>query len=243
MAKKTSGSLSAWEQQWASRPLLRGWLHAAAFPAALAATASLTLRRKKHRKAVAAYGAGLSVMFAASATYHRLTPNESWVRVTQPLDHAMIFAAIAGSATPVAAVVLPEKALRPALGGLWGAAAVGAWSRVNDLRFHRSGMSPGSVAYLTLGWSGAALLPLVVKKTGWVNGALVAVGGVSYTIGAVLFAIRKPNLFPRVFGYHELWHVATLVGAAAHLAAIANMTADEETQEENTEDPVVTSPQ
>lgn len=229
MAKKAAGAPSVWEQQWATRPILRGWLHAAAFPAALATTATLTFRRKKYRKAVAAYGTGLSVMFAASATYHRLTPNESWARLTQPLDHAMIFAAIAGSATPVAAVVLPEKTVKPAIGALWGAAAIGAWSRVNELRFHRHGFSPGSIAYLALGWTGAALLPLVIRKTGWVNGALIATGGISYTAGAVLFALQKPHLFPRVFGYHELWHVATLIGATTHMIAIANMTEDKQT--------------
>ena len=226
MRKKGVPQLSLWEKEWSERPLLRGWFHAAAFPAALAATTTLAFRRRKHRKAVATYGAGLSVMFAASAAYHRLTPNEEWMRVTQPLDHAMIFAAIAGSATPIASVVLPEKTVKPALAALWTAAAFGALGRVDDLRSHRHGISPGSVAYLALGWAGAALLPLVIKKTGWVNGGLIAAGGLSYTVGAILFAVEKPNLFPRVFGYHELWHLATLVGAATHMAAIANMTED-----------------
>jgi hemolysin III len=218
--------LTLWEQEWGSRPLLRGWLHVAALPAALGSTALLALKRKKHRKPVIAYGAGLSTMLAASSAYHRLTRNESWAEWTRPLDHAMIFAAIAGSATPIASVVLPQKAFKPAMVALWGTAAVGAAGRANDIRHDRRGVSPSNVAYLVLGWTGAALLPSVVRKKGVVNGALIATGGLSYTVGAVLFALRQPNFSPKVFGYHEVWHTFTLIGAVSHMIAIANMTRD-----------------
>ncbi len=216
-------ALSPWEAQWAERPRLRGWLHAMALPVALLATAGLTARRRTHRSAVAAYGVGLSAMLATSAGYHRLTRTEGQFRWSQPADHMMIFAAIAGSATPIAAAVLPAPVVRPAVASLWAGAAVGAFGRVWDLR---RGTSISSFAYIALGWSGAALLPLVIRRHGVRNGALLAAGGLSYSVGAGLFAARKPNPWPKVFGYHEVWHTATLIGAACHLVAIADITRD-----------------
>jgi hypothetical protein len=133
----------------------------------------------------------------------------------------MIFAAIAGSATPVAAAVLPQRAVRPAVAALWSGAALGAFGRLWDLR---RGTSLGTVAYLALGWSGLALLPSVVRRHGVGVGALLTGGGVAYSVGAGLFAAKRPNPFPKVFGYHEVWHTATLLGAALHLAAIAEIT-------------------
>lgn len=216
-------ALSQWESEWAARPRLRGWLHAMALPVALSATAGLTARRRTHRSAVAAYGVGLSAMLATSAGYHRLTRTEGQFRWSQPADHMMIFAAIAGSATPIAAAVLPAPVVRPAVVSLWAGAAVGAFGRVWDLR---RGTSISSFAYIALGWSGAALLPLVIRRHGVRNGALLAAGGLSYSVGAGLFAARKPNPWPEVFGYHEVWHTATLIGAACHLVAIADITRD-----------------
>lgn len=214
----------AWEAAWSTRPRLRGWLHAGALPVALVATTALTLRRQRHRSAVAVYGAGLCAMLATSAGYHRLTRTEAQFRWAQPADHVMIFAAIAGTATPVATSVLPPEAVRPAVAALWVGAAAGAFARVVDLR---RGTVVGHVASLALGWSGLALLPRVVRRHGPGVGALLAGGGISYTLGAALFAARRPNPFPGIFGYHEVWHTATLVGAAFHLAAIAEITRDE----------------
>jgi hypothetical protein len=124
-----------------------------------------------------------------------------------------------------AAAVLPPPVVKPAIASLWAGAAVGAFGRLYD-RNH--GTSYGAVAYLGLGWSGIVLLPLVVRRHGVRAGALLTAGGVAYTVGAALFAARKPNPFPEVFGYHEVWHTATLVGAAFHLAAIAEVTRDGE---------------
>jgi len=213
--------LTEWEQDWANRPRLRGWLHVGALPAALAATTVLTFRRPTHRAPVAAYGAGLTAMLATSAGYHRLTRTETQFRWSQPADHMMIFAAIAGSVTPVASAVLPRRYARGAIAGVWAAAALGAFGRLVDLR---RGTHISSFSYLALGWAGALLFPGVVRRSGLLNGALLAAGGVSYTVGAVAFAANRPNPHPEWFGYHEVFHAATLVGAACHLVAIANIT-------------------
>lgn len=215
-----------WEEAWSARPRLRGWLHAGALPVALASTAALAFRRRRHRGAVVAYGVGLTAMLATSAGYHRLTRSELQYRWTQPADHMMIFAAIAGSATPVVASVLPARQARPFIGLLWAGAALGAVGRVVDLR---RGTSLSSIAYLVLGWSGIVLLPTVVRRHGVRNGALLTAGGVAYSVGAGMFAAGKPDPFPAVFGYHEVWHAATLVGAACHLVAIADITHDRHT--------------
>lgn len=217
---------SSWEQQWKSRPKMRGWLHAISFPVALTTTLHLVKRRPNHRKAVSLYAAGLSSMFAASAFYHRITPNEKWMLVTRATDHAMIFAAIAGTTTPIAAVVLPRGAVGPAIASIWGAAALGAVGRINDLRRNRKGLSPSTVSYGILGWLAIAFLPELIKKTGWGNAALIISGGAAYTIGAIMFSQQKPVLYPKTFGYHEVWHTATLVGATTQLIAIARITKD-----------------
>ena len=221
---RSSSRPSDWEAAWATRPRLRGWLHAGALPVALVATTVLSRRRRRHRNAVAVYGAGLCAMLATSAGYHRLTRTEAQYRWARPADHVMIFAAIAGTATPVATAVLPPRSVRPAVAALWTAAAAGAFARVIDLR---RGTAVGHVASVGLGWSGLLLLPRVMRRHGPRVGALLAAGGTAYTVGAALFAARRPNPWPTVFGYHEVWHTATLVGAACPLAAIAEITRDD----------------
>jgi hemolysin III len=162
-------------------------------------------------------------MFATSAGYHRLTRSESAYRWTRPADHAAIFAAIAGTATPLVASVTSGHTRAVTLSALWGTAGVAAAQRVREVR---SGGSGGGWTYVALGWMGAALVPALARRHGLAPAALLAAGGAAYTTGAVLFSQRKGELAPGVFGFHELWHTLTLVGAGLHLGAIALATRD-----------------
>jgi hemolysin III len=169
------------------------------------------------RVGVAIYAAGLCSMLLASTTYHRWVHTIRWRAIWRRADHAMIFMAIAGTATPLCVAVLPGPAAIGTLAVLWGAALVGAAIK---LTCWQRGERVATAMYITNGWAGLALVPaMVVHGFLWPSLLLVA-GGVVYTVGAVGFTRQWPTLNPSVFSYHEVWHVCTLTGAAAHFAAV-----------------------
>lgn len=223
MDENTVDSVSEeqWQKEWNARPALRGWLHVAAAPVAMAGTAFLAARRQKQRSSLVAYAVGLSSMFLTSALYHRLARNRQQHDIGQAADHAMIFGAIAGTATPVITSVLPPEKAKPLVACVWTGAALGAAGKVIDLR---RGSSYASILYLLYGWSGLGLLPSILSKKGKANAMLLIGGGAFYTVGAVLFSTHQLDFNPKIFGYHETWHVATIAGAALHMIAISNMT-------------------
>ncbi len=210
-----------WKEQWATRPKMRGWLHAVAAPVAIVATTLIATKRKQQKGAMVAYAAGISSMFTTSAIYHRLTRNKKQFHITQAADHAMIFAAIAGTATPVVVAVVPPQHLKKIVTGIWGAAALGAAGKIVDLNKQTSFTN---IFYVVCGWSALSLLPNIIKTKGIKNAGLLLAGGTMYTAGAIAFSGRKLDINPKVFGYHEVWHVATITGAALHMVAIADIT-------------------
>jgi hemolysin III len=211
---------AGWAQRWAARPTLRGWLHAAALPVAAAGTGVLAARRRGKRAPIAAYGAGLCTMFGTSAAYHRLTRSERTYRWARSADHAAIFAAIAGTATPLVASVTTGRTRAAAIAGTWALAAAAAAERVAGIHQGRD----RSYSHLAAGWLGVALLPALARRHGTPTAALFAAGGGAYTAGAALFAARWPGGDRRHYGYHEVWHTFTLAGAGFHLAAVATAT-------------------
>lgn len=215
-----SATPTKWERDWARRPKLRGWLHVAALPAMAAAGSTLIARRPGKRGPLAAYTAGVCAMLGTSAAYHRLTKTETTFRWAQRADHAAIFAAIAGTATPLIAAVTTGRTRVAAVGATWVAAAAAAGERVVGLGHGRT----RGYSYLVLGWAGAAIAPALLHRHGVRPTALLAAGGVAYTAGAVMFASQWPNSTAKVFGYHEVWHAMTLAGIGLHLAAVADAT-------------------
>lgn len=171
--------------------------------------------------AAAIYGASLVVLFLASTLLHALKVGASPLRRLRVFDHASIFGLIAGSYTPIALVTLQQQ--HPALGWtlfsvVWGLAVLGIVFKVVWISAPRW-VSVG--LYLGMGWlSLIALRPLVAALPGPAIGWLVA-GGLAYTLGAVIYGAKRPDPFPKVFGYHELWHVFVLMGASAHYVLIA----------------------
>jgi hemolysin III len=200
------------------RPHLRGWLHAAAAPVALALGVALVVLAEggTPRTAALVYAASVLGLFAASAIYHRgrWTPGvRAWLR---RIDHAMIFVLIAGTYTPVCLLVLDGVLGDVLLATVW----LGALGGV-ALQFvpHHRWVSVS--VYLALGWVAILAMPELLADLGVVAVALIAAGGALYSGGAVVYARKRPDPAPRIFGYHEIFHACTIAAAGLHYAVIA----------------------
>jgi hemolysin III len=201
------------------KPLLRGVFHEAGFYLALALAAPLALTAESGRARVSAivFSACLAGCFGASALYHRPT----WTPRVRPwlarLDHAGIYLLIAGTYTPFGLLVLSTGWAIPVLSIVYAGAAVAILTKLFWVRAPK----PFSAALATLlGWVGVAAIGQILK-VGPAGFALVVAGGVLYTSGAVIYALRRPNPKPTIFGYHELFHVLTVAAAACQYVAIA----------------------
>lgn len=205
-----------------AKPFLRGRIHAAAVVAAVPAGIALIVRASgaEARVAAAIYAVSLVALFAASSSYHRFRGSERGRTILRRLDHSSIYVLIAGSYTPLCLLVLPKPYGVPLLATVWAACIAGVVMKL--VRFERSHRI-GFALYLTMGWA------LVIATPGLVHGvsggtlALLGIGGLLYTVGAVVLATRFPNPFPRVFGYHEVWHVMVVVAAGLHYVALQHV--------------------
>jgi hemolysin III len=202
------------------KPRLRGVSHQYAFFAAMAAGAALVVlaRGAQARVAVAVYALSLCAMFGASALYHRIdwSPGpRAWLR---RLDHSMIYVLVAGTYTPFALLVLAPALGWTILGVVWAGALAGV---VLSLVWIDKPRWLSAVLYVALGWVAVVVLPQLWDRAGVMAVALLATGGVLYTLGAVVYARRRPDPAPRVFGYHEVFHVLVIAAAAAQFAAVA----------------------
>jgi len=201
------------------RPLLRGRLHLGAFVVALALGVTLVLvAGVQDGPAFAVYGLAVAGLFGVSALYHRGRWEPAMRMRLQRLDHSMIFVLIAGTYTPICVYVLGSGFGAALLAIVWGGALAAAALELWPARTPRWVVVAVSIA---LGWVGLLAMPAVADRLGWVATGLLGVGGVLYTVGAVIYARRGPDPFPAVFGYHELFHALTIAGAASHYAVIA----------------------
>jgi hemolysin III len=202
------------------RPRFRGSSHKYAFFASLVTGAVLVIvaPSDKATTAAAIYAASVSGLFGASALYHRITWRPATRRWMRRLDHSMIFVLIAGTYTPFALLVLHGTLSNVVLVVVWAGALAGV---VLKLAWVDAPKWLMAAIYLALGWVGVATAPQVLARAGAGALTLLAVGGLLYTAGAVIYALRRPDPRPKVFGYHEIFHVLVIVAAAAHYAAIA----------------------
>jgi hemolysin III len=201
------------------RPRFRGVSHQYAFFASLITGAVLVLVAPTRRATTAAaiYAASVSGLFGASALYHRITWRPATRRWMRRLDHSMIFVLIAGTYTPFGLLVLHGTLATVVLGIVWFGALAGV---VMKLAWVDAPKWLMAVIYLALGWVGAATIPQMLSRAGVGAVVLLAAGGLLYSAGAVVYALRRPDPRPKVFGYHEIFHVLVIAAAAAHYAAI-----------------------
>jgi hemolysin III len=201
------------------RPRLRGVLHLAGFVAACAVGAVFLVAVDGGRFwPAAAFAVSAAVMFGTSALYHRVT----WTPRVRPwmrrADHAGIYLLIAGTYTPVGALALEGTLQRVVLTVVWVGAA-GAIA--TKLCWVRAPKWLSAVFGIALGWVGVAALPSLVGSVGVAPVVLLGAGGLAYTAGAVVYARRRPDPLPTVFGYHELFHAFTIVALACQYVAVA----------------------
>jgi len=168
--------------------------------------------------AFAVYGLAVAGLFGVSGLYHRGRWRPSVRARLQRADHAMIFVLIAGTYTPICVYVLDGTLGAVLLAVVWTGALMAVALELRPTPAPRAVLVALSI---TLGWVALPALPAVVDELGWVATALVALGGVLYTVGAVIYARRRPDPLPAVFGYHEVFHALTIAGAALHYAVIA----------------------
>jgi hemolysin III len=202
------------------RPRLRGVFHQYAFFVSLAAVAFLVVLADSGREQVAMwiYGASLAAMFGVSALYHRVPWRSLRVRVwMRRLDHSAILLLIAGTYTPFALLAFDGVIADAILVVVWAGAAAGLLLNVAWIDAPKWVTAP---VFLALGWVGVAAIPELIAF-GIAPTVLVCVGGALYTIGALAYALNRPNPLPLVLGYHEIFHLLVIGAAAAHYVAIA----------------------
>ncbi len=203
-----------------ARPLLRGYLHAgAAIMAALGGTYLVVLASddRPRQLSLLVYGAGLTLLFTFSAVYHVRTWAPARRAVLRRIDHANIFVLIAATYTPLAFNLLSGWWRVGILGAAWGAALVGVGAAVAGVqlrRWARAGL------YVGLGWIALPALGPMSAALPWPAIGLLITGGALYSVGALLYARRWPDAWPRVFGYHEVFHLLTIAAAAAFYVVV-----------------------
>lgn len=200
---------------------MRGVLHQwAAVVAALAgATLILSTPTGGARWATAIYAGSIVGLFTVSAIYHRVNWTKpsarQWMR---RLDHSMIFVMVAGTTTPIAALVLDGSLRTIVLSVAWGMAGIGITIK---LLWIGAPKWLSAAIYLGIGWAGLAIFPKLVGDLGpWPAVGLIG-GGVLYTVGAVIYATKRPDPLPKIFGYHEIFHALVIVAALAHFLVVA----------------------
>ena len=211
----SSGTLSL------SKPRLRGVWHQWAFYVSVAIGAALVIVAPsgQPRLAAAIYALSVTALFGTSALYHRITwaslAARRWMR---RLDHSMIFFLIAGTYTPFALLVLEGDLATVILIVVWAGALAGVLMKLVWIDAPKALVA---VTYIMLGWVAVAAFPAMIERLGVTATTLVAVGGLLYTLGALVYAFQRPDPAPTVFGYHEVFHALVILAAALQYAVIA----------------------
>ncbi len=202
------------------RPLLRGWLHVAAFCAWLVGGPFLIAAGPdaNAKAALSVYVGGMLVMFGTSAAFHRLRWSAPAWRRMRRADHSAIFIGIAGTSTAVAVLALHGWAQVAELAMVWGGAAAGIALRQVWLDAPQWVVA---IPYVAVGWCSLVVAPQLVRSLGWAGFWIMIVAGIAYTAGALVYARKRPDPWPTVFGFHEVFHFCTLVGAALFAYLVA----------------------
>jgi hemolysin III len=202
------------------KPRLRGVSHRWAFFASLFAGVALILVAPSKRAVAAGmvYALSLSALFGVSALYHEVTWSVPVRRRMRRLDHSMIFLLIAGTYTPFGVLVLPGTLALVVLAVVWGGALLGM---VLNMVWIDAPKWFSAIVYISLGWVVVVAFPEFVSQLGATATGLIVLGGVLYSAGAAVYALKRPDPVPEVFGYHEVFHALVIAAAVAHYAVVA----------------------
>jgi len=194
---------------------VRGFLHGGAAVASVLGTIALVVRVSswQARVSVIVFGLGLVALYSTSSLYHSIPWRTLWKIRMQKLDHAMIFVLISATYTPIAWIALDDPIRIITLAVAWSIAVAGIAQKMITSRRRES----LSIALMvTLGWISVPLMYPIAQKVGWSPVVLLAAGGVLYTIGMVCLVTNWPRLWPRVFSYHEVFHVFVVAASLFH---------------------------
>jgi hemolysin III len=202
------------------KPKLRGWLHAGTTPLALAAGIVLIALAptQKSRMSATVFAITAFLLFGTSAIYHRGRWSPRVRMLLKRLDHSNIFLIIAGSYTPFAVVLLPPDKARTLLLIVWSGAIAGVLFRVFWTGAPRWLYTP---VYVALGWVAVIYLPAFLNRGGVAVLVLIVVGGALYSLGAVVYGLKRPDPSPRWFGFHEIFHAFTVAAFVVHYVAVS----------------------
>lgn len=203
-------------------PRLRGRLHQIAIvPLALVGLAlAFDASSTTARAALAIFTVSTVAMLVASAAYHCHAHTFERKLTSRRLDHAMIYVAIAGAQTAFWMLIAPTRVAVAAIVGVWIVAAAGIHHKLHRLTLRGS---PGNWLYVALGWTGVGMVPFLLDAGDEVAFGAVVAGGLVYTCGGVILARRRLDIWPRVFGYHEVWHLMVVIGVIAHFAGLVRL--------------------
>ncbi|AKE89141.1 MULTISPECIES: hemolysin III family protein [Rhodococcus] len=205
------------------KPRMRGWIHLWAFGVAVVAGIALVVLSQTVADPPAGwstviYSLTVCGVFGVSALYHRVHWHNPRARTwMKRADHSMIFLFIAGSYTPFATLALPPETGRTLLFVVWAGALAGVALK---MLWPTAPRWVGVPLYLLLGWAIVPVAGQLIDEAGIVPMVLLLVGGILYSIGAILYATKWPDPWPHVFGYHEFFHAATVLAALCHAVAV-----------------------
>ena len=201
-----------------TKPTWRGWIHAVTFPVTIVAGSILLVLAEGSAAKIstAVFVLSSMLLFGNSALYHRYNWQPRTRIMLKRIDHANIFLLIAGSYTPITVLALPPEKATLLLWLVWGGAGLGILFRVFWIHAPRWLYVP---LYLVLSY-GALLFIVDFFQADATMMTLILVGGLCYTVGAVVYGLKKPNPVPGVFGFHEIFHTLTVVAFLCHFVAI-----------------------
>jgi hemolysin III len=207
-----------------ARPALRGSLHRGSVPVAIALTVVLALRAGAGGRvaSVVLYGACVTAMLAVSGTYHARRFAHRQRQLLRRLDHAMILVATAGTYTAVIVLAIGGATRVVLLALAWALVISGVAVRMLWLEAPRAVVA---LVYLVAGWQVLVALPVYTAALDGAELTMLAVGGLCYSVGAVVYACRRPDPWPTVFGHHEVFHALVIGGAACQWVAVLLLTA------------------
>jgi hemolysin III len=219
-AHLAQGELGHLADNRGERPKLRGWLHVGAFLAWLIGGPFLIAAGPDagSKAALSIYVATMLIMFGISASFHRIKWSAPAWRRMRRADHSGIFIGIAGTSTGLSGLALTGWAQVLVLSLVWGGAIIGIVLRQVWLDAPQWAVA---VPYVVVGWCSLTVTPQLVRGLGGVGFSLMLVAGLAYTGGALVYARKRPDPWPRVFGFHEVFHLCTVIGAGTFAYIIA----------------------